>query len=87
MFIFLQQKKFVGGGGGIYLLTSRFYKCFSSHVSEGKDILAHSFHNSVRTELLVSQPRHIVAKIECFDVLQTSSASSVKNEDCLYVDS
>ena len=54
-------------GGGIY-------KCFSSHMYEGKDILAQSFHSRVGNDVLVSQLHYIIAKIQHFDILRTSCA-------------
>jgi hypothetical protein len=61
-------------GGGIFLLAISIYTCFSSHMCEGKDILAQSFHSGVGNDILVNQLHHIIAKIQHFDDLRTASA-------------
>jgi len=62
------------GVGGIFLLAGSVYKYFSSHMYEGKDMLAQSFHSDVGNDILVNQLHHIVAKMQHFNVLRTSFA-------------
>ena len=64
----------VEGWGDIFLLAGSICKCFSSHMYAGNNILAESFHSGAGNDILVNQLHHIIAKIQHFDILQTSCA-------------
>jgi hypothetical protein len=67
-------------GGGYFFVAGSIYECFSSHVYERKDILAQRFHSGVGNDILFNQLHHIIAKIQHFDILQTSYALIISEQ-------